>query len=254
MIIPSEVILMNISASIIMRIKELGESDLLVTFFTSDKGRLKGIGKGARRSRRRFPNCLDLLSFARMEYERRKNRGLYFLHSCKLIDPFSNLRNDFYLLSLASYMVELTEILFPTEVADKNMFETLKNALIALDNGCKADILRVIFEAKAMALGGYRIALDTCCICGRPYTGKGIAVFKRDKGGIACLRCQQKTPLNPVLDPNSIRTLKLAQSATWSNPAMIILPDEILNEIRTVLKLHIEYRIGRKIKTDKYLS
>ena len=50
------------SMSIIMRVKDFGESDLLITFFTPDEGKIKGIAKGARRSRARFVNCLDIFS------------------------------------------------------------------------------------------------------------------------------------------------------------------------------------------------
>ncbi|MBW2206889.1 MAG: recombination protein O N-terminal domain-containing protein, partial [Deltaproteobacteria bacterium] len=46
----------HISPAIIMRIREFGEADLFVTFFTPDRGRLKGVAKGARRSRKRFVN------------------------------------------------------------------------------------------------------------------------------------------------------------------------------------------------------
>jgi len=34
------------SQAIIMRVKEFGETDLLVTFFTPDKGQMKGVAKG----------------------------------------------------------------------------------------------------------------------------------------------------------------------------------------------------------------
>jgi DNA repair protein RecO (recombination protein O) len=54
------------SHAIIMRTKEFGETDLLVTFFTQDKGRLKGIAKGARKSRKRFVNCLDVFCHAEL--------------------------------------------------------------------------------------------------------------------------------------------------------------------------------------------
>ena len=57
-----------LSQAIIMRIREFGESDLLVTFFTPDKGQLKGVAKGARKSRKRFVNCLDVFSLVNLEY------------------------------------------------------------------------------------------------------------------------------------------------------------------------------------------
>ena len=244
----------QISPAIIMRIKEFGESDLLVTFFTADSGKLKGVAKGGRKSQKRFANCLDLFCLANLEYELKRKGDLHFLHSCKLVHAFSGLRADFTSLSLASYMIELTEILFPLSVTDREMFELLKNALLALNEGGRTDILRILFEAKAMALGGYKINLDKCCGCGRLYAGEGKTVFKRSKGGIACLKCEQEAKLSPELSPDSVKALKIIQSTPWSQAKALDLTDEMIHEIKPVLKLHMEYRIGRRLKTAEYLD
>ena len=244
----------HISPAIIMRIKEFGESDLLVTFFTSDRGRLKGVAKGARRSKRRFANCLDLFCLTSLEYELKRKGDLHFLHSGKLIDAFPGLRSDFSSLSLASYMVELTEILFPLRVADNKMFELLKNSFFEIDKGKKKVLLRIQFEARAMALGGYGIDFDKCCSCGRTYTGEGRAVFKRSKGGIACLKCQQESKLSPGLDHDTVKGLKTIQSSLWSEVEALNFSDEMIREIKSVLKLHVEYRIGRRLKSAEYLD
>jgi DNA repair protein RecO (recombination protein O) len=244
----------HISPAIIMRIKEFGESDLLVTFFTSDRGRLKGVAKGARRSKRRFANCLDLFCLTSLEYELKRKGDLHFLHSGKLINGFEGVRHDFSSLSLASYIIELTEILFPLEVADNEMFELLKNSFFAIDKGKRKNILRVHFEGKAMTFGGYGVDLDKCCNCGRTYTGEGRAVFIRSKGGIACLKCGQESELSPGLSPDTVNGLRVLQSAPWNEAEAIALTDEMVHEIKRVLKLHIEYRIGRRLKTAEYLE
>jgi len=243
-----------ISPAIVMRIKGLGESDLLVTFFTADRGRLKCVAKGARRSKKRFANCLDLFCLTRLEYELKREGSLYFLHSGKLIDAFPGLRSDFSSLSLASYMIELTEILFPLGVADNKMFELLKNSFFAIDKGKRKDLLRIQFEARAMALGGYGINFDKCCGCGRTYTGEGRAVFKSSKGGIACLKCQQESKLSPGLDHDTVKGLKTIQSEPWNEVEAFNFSDDMIREIRSVLKLHMEYRIGRQLKTAEYLE
>jgi DNA repair protein RecO (recombination protein O) len=244
----------HISPAIIMRIKEFGESDLLVTFFTADSGRLKGVAKGGRKSQKRFANCLDLFCLANLEYELKRKGDLHFLHSCKLVNAFPGLRSDFTSLSLASYMIELTEILFPLSVTDREMFELLKNAFLALNEGGKIDVLRILFEAKAMALGGYKINLDKCCGCGRPYAGEGRSVFMRSKGGIACLKCEQESKFSPALSPGTIKALSIIQSSPWSQAEAWDLTDEMISEIKPVLKLHMEYRIGRRLKTAEYLD
>ena len=46
--------------AIVLRCLDYGESDRIVTFYTRDYGKLRGIAKGARRSRKRFANALEL--------------------------------------------------------------------------------------------------------------------------------------------------------------------------------------------------
>jgi len=241
------------SPSIILRIKEIGESDLIVTFFSADRGRLRGIAKGARRSRRRFVNCLDYFCLSALEFTEKPGRDLCFLQSGKLLENFLSLRSDYTLLSLASYMVELTEILFPLRVTDPAMFELLKKCLGALHEGKERDMLRVLFEARAMTLGGYGIQLHGCSICKRSYAGEGRAVFKCEGGGIACLKCARETAETPGMNPLSVKMLDKLQSGWWPEHESLYLDEEVVQELRPVLTRHIEYRIGRRLKTSTCL-
>ena len=244
----------EISPSIIMRVKDFGESDLLVSFFTRDKGRLKGIAKGARKSRKRFPNCLDIFCLTSMEYELKRRGDLHFLHSCKLINAFAGLRSDFGALSLASYMIELTEILFPLGVKEERIFGLLESVFRKLEESGSIATLRILFEARAMCLGGYGIDFQKCCFCGRPYVGEGKAVFYSKKGGIACLKCGRQTAICPGLSPESANLLKFAQKGQWEDIEKITISQEAIQEIRPVIDMHMEYRIGRKLKTTAYLA
>ena len=238
-----------------MRIKEFGESDLLVTFFTPDKGQLKGVAKGARRSCRRFVNCLDLFSLVDLEYGLKKEGApLHFIHSGKLVDAFEALRTDFSTLSIASYMIELTETLFPLGVGDQEMFQLLKDSFDALAGREGRRCMPVIFEVKAMALGGYGINVQRCCICGRAYTGQGTAVFNREKGGISCLRCQRASKVSPAIEPDSVRAMKHLLTTPFPHLETSKLSEEIIREIRPMLRLHREYRLGKKLKTCKYIE
>lgn len=237
-----------------MRINEFGESDLLVTFFTPERGRLKGVAKGARKSRRRFANCLDLFCLGNLEYEKKRKGELYFLHSCRLINAFPKLRSDFSSLSLASHMIELTEILFPLGVVDRKMFGLLENSFQVLNRGARKEALGIFFDAKAMSFGGYRIDLNKCCACGRNYKGEGRAVFRPDKGGICCLKCGEESATSPGLSAESIKMLGLMQSGMWDMVEELSFTDDMIREMRPVLRLHIVYRIGRRLKTADYLE
>ena len=245
---------MHNSESIITRTWEFGETDLLVSFFTADRGRLKGVAKGARKSSRRFANCLDSFCLTRLEYERKSGRDLYFLHSGKLIHGFPGLRTDFYALSLASYMVELVETLFPLGVAEPRMFVLLKNAFSALAGDMKKEQLRIFFEAKTLALGGYGINFERCCDCGRLYAGEGRAVFKQKKGGIACLKCEKESAQLPGLDPDAVRGLDQIQTTPLDDAHRAMLTDTMMGEMKKVLRLHLRYSLGKELKTAQYLA
>ena len=237
-----------------MRVRDFSESDLLITFFTADKGLLKGIAKGARRSRKRFVNCLDIFCLADIEYRLNKKGGLHFISSGKLLNAYPGLRTDFSLLALASYMIELTEMLFPPELADKEMFEILRHSLYLLGTEEKSELIPIIFEITAMTLGGYRINLEKCCICGRKYTGEGAAAFKAEKGGIACLGCQQVTAITPRVSPDTIKAMIQIQAEHLSKLKEFDCSTDIIPEIKPVLKLHREFHLSHRPRTACYVE
>jgi DNA repair protein RecO (recombination protein O) len=245
----------NLTAeAIVMRVREIGEADLLVTFFTPDRGQVRGVAKGARKSRKRFANCLETFSLVNLEYTARKESGLCLLLSGKLLDAYPALRSDFGVLSRASYMIELTEVLFPTGVADRAMFELLKGSLASLALGTAPDLSMLLFEVRALALGGYAIRTATCCCCGRHYTGSGTAVFRPDRGGIACLRCQGESARTPPLRPVGVRAIESIQDGSLCDCGDLTLTDDEIMEVRKVLRLHREYRLEHRLKTLRYME
>lgn len=243
-----------ISPAIIMRVKALGETDVLVTVLTPERGQLRGVAKGARKSRKRFANCLETFSLISLEYGLTRQGGLCFIHSGKLIDAYPALRSDFSILSIASHMIELTEILFPPGVIDRNVFEMLQESLDFLARGERPDLILLLFVARVMALGGYAIQTGRCCKCGRAYSGAGLAVFKREMGGISCLKCAHKSATSPPLNPESVRILEQIQSRPLAESKLLTLTDEVMREIKPVIRLHREYRVDQRLKTSKYLD
>lgn len=242
------------SRALILRTWEFGETDLLVAFFTPSMGRLKGVAKAARRSRKRFVNCLDHFCLVDLEYEQRRASELHLIHSGRLIEGFPSIRGDFRAFSAAGYMVELTEALFPQGEAAPDMFELLLSALGALDGGAEPAFARIVFEARAMTLGGYAIDLDRCCGCGRKYHGTGKAFFDRERGGIYCLKCrpdpQGCSPLGAEAG-NLLRDFQAWCQADWREKTASA---GACTEIRNVLDLHLACRIGRTMKTAEFLD
>ena len=68
------------SDALILRTYKLGEADRIVVFLTSDRGKRRGVAKGARRTRSRFSGGLEVFTQARVSYVERENRDLVRLN------------------------------------------------------------------------------------------------------------------------------------------------------------------------------
>ena len=134
------------------------------------------------------------------------------------------------------------------------MFELLKKSLLLLEKDKLNYIIRLAFESRAMVLGGFEIALERCAVCGRKYAGEGRAIFLRGEGGIACLKCQNESRLFPGLSPESVDVLGEMQRGSFLERKAPVLNKDSAEEIKAVLKLHIEYRLSRSLKTSVYLD
>jgi len=240
--------------AIIIRTRDLGESDLLVSFFSAQYGYLKGIAKGARRSSKRFVNSLSTFSLVLIEFRERRNSDLVWLESCELLDGFPGIRADYRLLLRASYMVELTEILFPSNVPSHGMFEILRLALGNLSNGRWSEECMLAFQARAMEAGGFGINLSRCSRCARQYKGEGRALFHPLDGSIVCMACERDSAVMPGMEPDTVRILHELQSSDRALLEVSKFNDVVIRELKAVLKAHIEHCLGRQLKSAKYLE
>ena len=84
------------SEAIVLRTYPLREADLLVTLFTRAEGKVKGIARAAKKSKRRFGGALEPLTWVRAYYEDREGQELARLDSCDIL-PAGPLTCNFHL-------------------------------------------------------------------------------------------------------------------------------------------------------------
>ena len=69
-----------------LRTYPLREADLLVTLFTRAEGKIHGVARAAKKSRRRFGGALEPLTHVLARYEDRERRELSRLDSCEVLE------------------------------------------------------------------------------------------------------------------------------------------------------------------------
>jgi DNA repair protein RecO (recombination protein O) len=162
-----------------------------VTLLTRDFGKLTGIGKGAVRSRRRFPNSLEPLARVNVRFHQRPNASLAFLESCELTAPLAAFAEPAK-FAYGSYLSELTDQLTAEGQPSGELYELLSDALHELEIGpASASLLRA-FEVQLLACAGYGPRFDQCASCGRPIDSAGPALLHAAHGTFLCSSCGEQ--------------------------------------------------------------
>lgn len=177
--------------AIVLSTTDLGEADLLVSFLTKGHGKQKGIGRHAKKSRKRFPNCLFSGNWIHISYLIRPQTDLMFLLEATLIRSLTPNEGSLEKGVLFSYALKLSDLLLPAHQNEPEVFELLKYVLY---NPFYHDLwaLGLYFESRLLSLLGYGINFRECLSCKRTFRFEGIAWFSPEKGGILCGRCKTK--------------------------------------------------------------
>jgi DNA repair protein RecO (recombination protein O) len=120
------------SETFVLRTYPLREADLIVSFFTRDQGKLRGVARRARRPKNSFGSGLERLSQVRMFYFQRENRELVSLDSCELIQSQFDLMSDYTASVALDYMAEVAEQLLPPNEPSERFFRLMAAVLAHL--------------------------------------------------------------------------------------------------------------------------
>jgi len=139
--------------ALVLRTYKLGEADRIVVFLTRDRGKKRGVAKGARRPRSRFTGALEPLtevSVAYFEKERRELVGLNYAETRQ--SPLALSSPD--ALGYVSYFAELLDEWAQEADADDRLYRLGASMLDALAGGAPVEPLARYFEYWLLRLQG----------------------------------------------------------------------------------------------------
>lgn len=238
---------------IVLHTLDYGESDRIATLYTRDFGKLKGIAKGARRSRRRFANALEPFSFASVLFSRRGSDTLALLDQCEIIEHYPGIREDLEKSVTASYLAELTGAFTVEGKKNEAIFQLLIDFLAFLEKRPPLPGLLSFFELRLLGLAGYEPVLDRCAACHTPLEAARTYRFSNSRGGIMCSRCETLPPSAPPLSLGTIRSLLHGRTAPVPRLSRLVLSRQTDEEARLLLVSFIRHILGRELRSWEIL-
>lgn len=194
------------TSAVIVRALDYGEADRIVTLVAPDVGRLTGIAKGAKRSRRRFGAALELFTLVSATYFEKPAFELVRLEEAEILAGFPMIRRDLTKIAHAAYLVELAgRAVQPREPASR-IFRLLVETLGAIDREPADEGRLRAFELRLLALLGYSPELRRCARCRRPRPAAGRFRVSLHAGGLVCRACLGDDPAHGAgrMDPGPV--------------------------------------------------
>src|SRR5579871_2703668 len=144
----------RMSESFILQTYPFREADLVVSFFTRDQGKLRGVARRARRPKSNFGSGLERLSHATVSYYQKENRELVSLNSCELVHSQFALASNYESSVVLDYLAEVSEQLLPPNEVNERHFRLLAAVLDFLRSGVSAWAAVTYFALWSVRLAG----------------------------------------------------------------------------------------------------
>src|SRR5262245_43941403 len=232
------------SDALILRTYKLAEADRIVVFFTKDRGKKRGVAKGARRARSRFTGPLEPLTRAGVAYYERELRDLvrinYVEPQRSALAAVARGTSDAVALGHAEYFAELIDEWAPEGHADERLYRLGASVIDALATGADTDRLARYFEFWLLRLQGVYPQLSACPACGGAVAG-GAGMPPRDRHYV-CRRCAAAG--GTIVSVAGLRFLRAAAAASPETLADIPLDPAPSRELeiahRRLIHTHLE--------------
>lgn len=235
--------------AIVLRSLDYGESDRIITFYTSDFGKVKGIAKGARRSKKRFANVLELFSRLQLLFSRGHYDGLALIEEGAIIDHYPQIRNDLHKTLFASYMMDVTDQFTVENKKNAELFRLVQGFLELMALGGASEDLVRFFEMRLLKLAGYEPVLDRCVACKTPVGNGEFYHFSVRDGGLKCGCCSPQNYDSLRVSTGTVKSLLLGKDMEGEKLCRLRLSEQSARESRLLLGRFIEHLLGKEVKS-----
>lgn len=198
-------------AGIVLRTQKLGEADRIVTMLTRNRGKVRAVAKGVRRTTSRFGARLEPAMVVDLQcYE---GRSLDTVTQAETLAAYGDpIARDYLSYTSAAAMLETVDRLTEEGEPAIQLFQLLAGALRAMA-GHEHDARLVLdaFLLRALALAGWAPSLQDCARCGDPGPHQG---FNISSGGSVCPACRPPGSAAPA--PATLELLSALRGGDWA--------------------------------------
>jgi len=225
--------------AVVLRSYKLGEADRIVVFFSRGRGKVRGVAKGARRTKSRFGSKLEPGAILQLQlYE---GRNLDTVTQAERVEPLLDMRANF---ARAAVLLESIDAVANEDDPNPAMYKLLTGALRELDRTGNALVVPA-FVGRLLTLEGVQPHMESCVSCGAP---PPIVTVDASAGGVFCSRCRRG---HPISEPARVAFAQVL--AGQVRHVLDTTTDSVAAELEALAARMVEQHIERRLKSAMVL-
>jgi DNA repair protein RecO (recombination protein O) len=243
--------------AIVLRVRNLGETDRVMTLLSDERGKFDATARGARRPKGKLSAVSQ--PFVRARFLIAKGRSLDIATQAEIEDAHPHITSDLLKTAWATYCCELSSFL-PEHLPENELFDLLAITLEALDKTSseRIELIGRWFEAHYLALLGYAPQIGRCMSCSSKIvvasddTAQKL-LFSPVLGGTLCGSCAGKDAQRLTVNVQSLRFLhQLLRSV--EPPADWDLPGNARRDLHDCLRRTLSAHLDLRPKSQSFLD
>jgi len=238
------------SEALVLRTYPFHEADLLVTLFTRAEGKVRGVAKSAKRSKRRFGGALEPLTHVIAHWQEKEGQELARLDSFDIVASPLTAQVSYQRLLALEYVAEIIDQLLPDREPSDSIFR-LALSIVGQLHSDAVWMPLTYFDLWIVRLIGLLPDLSECVKCGATLNGSR-AYFHPMADGLLCARDKRLASTEISSESRALAgemfrsPVETFAGAPW--------PRQRAADLRKFLSQRIERHIEKKLITAAMLD
>lgn len=247
--------------AVVLRTRQLGERDRIMTLFCHEQGKISAVAKSARSPKSKQAATAQPFVLARFLIA--PGRSLHISTQSQIENAHTHIAGDLARTAWASYVCEWCDAI-PEMQPDEALFELLEKTLFALDDiAASPEQLELCghwFGARFLNILGYAPTIGRCVVSGEkivvPQGDDSIKIaFSPSLGGTLCARETMRDAQRLTVSSGALRALHVLGSRAASPLEMPLeTSSTVRRELRGLLRTQLAHNLDVKLKSQKFLD
>lgn len=222
------------------------ESSKIINILSPTDGVVGILARGTKKIKSNLSSVTSKLTYGYFHVNYKDN-GLSTLIEVDVIDSFKKIRQNIDLISYASYILELANMVYKHD-NNRMIYDLLISSLKKINEGYDYEVITSILELKLLEFLGIMPVIDRCVSCGNKMD---IITISSYKGGYLCKKCLGD---DVIVDIKTIKLLRMFSLVDIDKISKLDVSIKVKDEITRFIDDYYDRYSGLYLKTKEFLK